>query len=157
MRKKLFKNKEKRKQFIMVFFAILVGGVFLLEIIAIPLMYKEPETNIETPEEIAEKFKTQWIFEENLTEQEKQFMIQKGFTIATYYYTSDGGFFELEELVKSLEGQVILEKMKSDETKLELDSIRDFVIITDFNHKTIFKGLCDTIYYPPPDCASFGD
>ncbi|RLJ01128.1 MAG: hypothetical protein DRP06_00060 [Candidatus Aenigmatarchaeota archaeon] len=157
MRKKLFRNREQRKKFIMVFFAVLVGGVFLLEIIAIPLMYKEPETNIKSPEELAEKFKTQWIFEENLTEQEKQFMIQKGVTIATYYYASESGFFELEDLVKSLEGQVILEKVKSDETKIELESIRDFVIITDFKEETLFKGICDTIYYPPPDCASFGD
>lgn len=157
MRKKLFKDKEKRKQFVMALFALLVGGAFLLEIIAIPLMYKEPETNLKTPEEIAEKFQKQWIFEENLTKQEKQFLIQKGITIATYYYTSKSDFFELEELVKSLEGQVILEKIKANETKLELNSIRDFIIITDFSHKTIFKGLCDTIYYPPPDCASFGD
>ncbi len=142
---------------IMAFFALLVGGGFLMEIIAIPLMYKEPETNMETPEEIAEKFQKQWIFEENLTEQEKQFMIQKGFTIATYYYTSEESFFELEELVKSLKGQVILEKVRSNETKLELNSVRDSIIITDFSHKTIFKGLCDTIYHPPPDCASFGD
>ena len=155
MKRKLFKNKEKRKQFFILSFAILVGAVFILEIIAFPLLYREPATETKTHKELEEKFAEQWIFEENLTEQERDFLVERGITIASYYYIDNSGFYELESLVNSMEGQLILEKIKSNETKVELNSIMNTLILENLTHDKLFKGLCETLYYPPADCISF--
>ncbi len=160
MKIKMFKNKEKRKQFFILFFAILVGSIFLLEIVAFPLMYREPQTEIKTPEELGEKFSKQWIFEESLTEVEKEFLTQRGITIASYYYTEDSSFYELESIVETInsqkpQGQLILEKIKSEEVKIELNSLLDFIVVENLTQEEIFKGLCKTLYYPPADCTSF--
>lgn len=155
MKKGFFKNKEKRKQFFILLFTILVGAVFILEMVAFPLMYREPQSKIKTPEELIEKFSKQWIFEENLTEQEKDFLVERGITIASYYYLDNSDFFELDSLVNSMEGQLILEKIKSNKTKVELNSLRDTIVLENLSHDNLFKGLCDTLSYPPADCTSF--
>lgn len=162
MRKKFFKNKEKRKQFFILFFSILVGAVFVFEIVAFPLMYREPQTKIKTKGELVEKFSNQFIFEGNLTEQEKNFLIQRRITIASYYYSTNDSFFELESIVNSInsqepKGQIILEKIKSNETKLELNSLRNSVVLENLSQESIFSALCETLNYPPPDCSSFGE
>lgn len=130
--------------------------IFILEIVTFPLMYREPKTETKTEKELIKKFSKQWIFDEKLTEQEEEFLIQRGLTIMSYYYL-DNSSFELESLVKSLNGQVILEKIKSNETKLELKSLRNSISLENLSEKRIFEGLCDTLSYPPPDCSSFAE
>ena len=152
--RKFFKNKEKRKQFFILFFTVLISMVFILEIVTFPLMYREPKTETKTEEELIKKFSKQWIFDEKLTEQEEEFLIQRGLTIMSYYYL-DNNSFELESIVKSLNGQVILEKIKSNETKLELKSLRNSISLENLSEIRIFEGLCETLNYPPPDCSSF--
>ena len=154
--RKFFKNKEKRKQFFILFFTVLISMVFILEIVTFPLMYREPKTETKTEKELIKKFSKQWIFDEKLTEQEEEFLIQRGLTIMSYYYL-DNNSFELESIVKSLNGQVILEKIKSNETKLELKSLRNSISLENLSEIRIFEGLCDTLYYPPPDCSSFSE
>ncbi len=159
---KIFKNKEKRKQFFILFFTILVGAVFILEIVALPLMYREPQSETQTPEELAQKFSKQWIFEEDFTEQEEESLIKKKITVVSYYYLDNSDFFELESLIKKInsqkpKGQVILEKIKSNERRVELNSLRDTIVLENLSHNSLFKGLCDTLYYPPVDCTSFGE
>ncbi len=159
---KIFKNKEKRKQFFILFFAILVGVVFILEIVALPLMYREPQSETETPEDLAQKFSKQWIFEENLTEQEKDFLVQRGVTIVSYYYLDNSDFFELESLIKKInsrkpKGQIILEKIKSKGRRVEINSLRDRIVLENLSHNSLIKGFCDTLYHPPADCTSFGE
>jgi len=154
--RKFFKNKEKRKQFFILFFTVLISMIFILEIVTFPLMYREPKTETKTEKELIKKFSKQWIFDEKLTEQEEEFLIQRGLTIMSYYYL-DNSSFELESLVKSLNGQVILEKIKSNETKLELKSLRNSISLENLSEKRIFEGLCDTLSYPPPDCSSFAE
>ena len=154
--RKFFKNKEKRKQFFILFFTVLISMIFILEIVTFPLMYREPKTETKTEKELIKKFSKQWIFDEKLTEQEEEFLIQRGLTIMSYYYL-DNNSFELESLVKSLNGQVILEKIKSNETKLELKSLRNSISLENLSEKRIFEGLCDTLSYPPPDCSSFAE
>jgi len=154
--RKFFKNKEKRKQFFILFFTVLISMIFILEIVTFPLMYREPKTETKTEKELIKKFSKQWIFDEKLTEQEEEFLIQRGLTIMSYYYL-DNNSFELESIVKSLNGQVILEKIKSNETKLELKSLRNSISLENLSEKRIFEGLCDTLSYPPPDCSSFSE
>jgi len=161
--RKFFKNKEKRKQFLIFSFTILIGAVFILEIIAFPLMYKEPSSKRKTPEELAKKFSNQFIFDENLTEQEKDFLLQRRITILSYYYSNNTeNAFEPESIVNTINfqnprGQLIMEKIKSNETRVELNSLRNTIVIKNLTYNNLFKGLCDTLYYPPPDCASFGE
>lgn len=160
MKKKLkvFKSSEKRRQVIMIIFTLLVGFTFLIGIVLVPLSYNNSESESQiTPEKLVEKFSNNWIFEEELTDIEKQFLIERRITIVSYYYTSSSSAFELESTINTLNGQAILEKIKSNQTMIELNSIQNYVMVKEINQDKIFEGLCQTLIYPPPDCAIFAE
>ncbi|MCK4429286.1 MAG: hypothetical protein KAU95_02835 [Candidatus Aenigmarchaeota archaeon] len=158
--KNFLKNPEKRKQFFILFFTIVVGLTFILGIVVTPLSYNSSQPEQETCEEVLTRFTQQWIFDEGLTEFEKDCLFQRGITIATYSYLDQSDSPELDFLVQTInlqkpEGQVILEKIKSEETGLEINSLKNSVEVENLTQESIFKGLCETMYYPPADCASF--
>jgi len=161
--RKFFKKKKKRKQFFILFFTVLISMIFILEIVAFPLMYREPKIETKTEKELIKKFSNQFIFDEKLTEQEKDFLLQRRITILSYYYSNNTkNAFEPESIVNSINsqnprGQLIMEKIKSNETRVELNSLRNTIVIKNLTYNNLFKGLCDTLYYPPPDCSSFGE
>ena len=135
-----------------IFLFLVFGSVFAFTF-GVAFLSSVPQEKIETEQEMMEKFLKKRIFDENLTEREKWFLISGGFTIATYHYTTSPEFFELENFVNMLDGQLIVERIKSKERKLELVSARNSVVIENLTKENLFNALCQVLYYPPPDCS----
>lgn len=153
MRIRFFKNKEKRRQFLMILFLFMIFGSVFAFTFGTAFMYRTPESRELTEREMIEKFSKHRIFDEPLTEGEEWFLVNRGITIATYYYIDSPEFFELEEFVNSLEGQLVVERIKGNETKLELISARASATVENFTKENILQSLCDVLYQPPPECA----
>ncbi|MBN2094539.1 MAG: hypothetical protein JW727_00675 [Candidatus Aenigmarchaeota archaeon] len=147
------KNRKELVRKTAIAFALMVGLLFVLEIIAIPLSYRDSGSESTAQEDFSQKFASKWIFE-NLTEEEKGYLIQNQKTVATYYYTTSPDFFELESLVSQFQGQVILQRQKSDRHEVELVSRRETVFVDNLTQEKIFAGLCQVLILPPPDCSS---
>jgi len=135
-----------------IFLFLVFGSVFAFTF-GVAFLSSVPQEKIETEQEMMEKFLKKRIFDENLTQREKWFLISRGFTIATYHYTTSPEFFELENFVNMLDGQLIVERIKSKERKLELVSARNSVVIENLTKENLFNALCRVLYYPPPDCS----
>ncbi|OYT42694.1 MAG: hypothetical protein B6U88_02955, partial [Candidatus Aenigmarchaeota archaeon ex4484_56] len=69
--------KKETKRKILITFSIIIGVIFLLEIITMPLLYSNKE---EQEKQDIEKFVNQWVFNSSLSEQEKKFLISRGVT-----------------------------------------------------------------------------
>jgi len=153
MKIKVLKNKEKRRQFLMILFLFMVfSSVIAFTFGNAFLSAQQPEQ--ETIQDMVNKFLKQKIFNEPLNDKEKWFLINRGITIATFYYVNSSDFQELEEFVNLLDGQLIVEKIKSNETKLELVGVRDSITLENLTKEKLFNALCKVLYYPPPDCSS---
>jgi hypothetical protein len=154
MRIRIFKSREKRKQFLMWLFLLMILASVFAFTIGTAFLSASNQPKIETEKDMIEKFSNQRIFDDNLTDKEKWFLINRGITIGTYYYNNSPDFFELEDFVNRLKGQLILERINANETKLELISGRDSVVLENLSKENILNSLCDVLYYPPPDCSS---
>jgi len=152
MKIKFLKSRERRRQFLMYIFLIFTFGAVFAFTFGTAFLSSAPQS--ESEQDIINKFSKKRIFDGNLTDKEKWYLINRGFTIATYYYTDNPEFFELEEFVDILEGQLIVERIKAKETKIELVSARNSVIIENLSRENLFNALCNVLYYPPPDCSS---
>jgi hypothetical protein len=154
MKIRIFKSKEKKRQFLMTIFLFMIFGSVFAFTFGTAFLSATSQPKVETEQDMINKFSKKRIFDENLTDKEKWFLISRGITIATYYYNTTPEFFELEEFVDILEGQLILERIKANETKLELVSARNSEILENLSKENLFNALCDVLYYPPPDCSS---
>ncbi len=154
MRLKLFKNKEQRKKFLMSIFVLMMFGSVFAFLFGYPFMsaMNNPEETV-TEQDMLKKFSNQGIFEGELSTREKNFLIQKGITIGTYYYTGSSDSFELEQLVQRLGRQLVIEKVKGNETKIEFISNRDSVMVKNMSDENVLNALCEVLYQPPPECA----
>jgi hypothetical protein len=151
---KFLKGKKDLSRIIVLIFVFSVIILFLAEIIFIPLSSSR-DTGVASvnTDDFAKKFNQTWIFE-NLTAEEKSYLIGSGMTVATYNYTDSPQFFELETIVNEFSGQVILERAKSDKREIIFQSMRDTSTVENLTKENIFLALCGVLEYPPPDCAS---
>ncbi|MGC9310265.1 MAG: hypothetical protein ACP5E4_00920 [Candidatus Aenigmatarchaeota archaeon] len=147
-------GREERRKKLFVYFALSVGLLFLIEIVTLPMMYQDVSTEGQNTVNNVQKFEKTWIFG-NLTDDEKAYLIDKGRTVATYSYTTAPGFFELEQLVGELEGQMVLSRVSSGKNEVEFASLRDTVTVKNLTFENMFVSACEVLYYPPPDCSSF--
>jgi hypothetical protein len=151
---KFLKGKKDWSRIVVLIFVFSVIILFLAEIIFIPLSSKrDVGTNAASTDDFAKKFNQTHIFE-NLTQEEKSYLIGNGMTVATYNYTDSPQFFELENMVNEFSGQVILERAKSDKREIVFQSMRDTSTVENMTKENIFLALCDVLEYPPPDCAA---
>jgi hypothetical protein len=150
---RFFKTRQDMMRIVILIFVFGVIILFLAEIIFIPLSQSNPGDATNTPVDYSKKFNTTWVFD-NLTPDEKNYIISQGSTLAVYNYTDSPSFFELENIVTQFKGQIILERSKSDKRELTLQSMRDTRNIENMTTENIFAGLCDVLEYPPPDCTS---
>lgn len=151
---KFWKKKDYRKK-ILVWFAVAVGLLFAIELIALPLSYRDVSDDGQNMVNYGKKFEESWIFE-NLSEEEQYYVLSSGMTLATYHYANSPNNFDLEQIVTELEGQVILNRVSGDDVSLEFESVRGSSTPQNMTLESIFASLCDVLYYPPPDCTSFG-
>jgi hypothetical protein len=156
---RFFKNRQDMTRAIVLIFVFGVIILFLAEIVLIPLaeFNGQDVSRINSgsggQEDYAKKFNATWVFD-NLTQDEKNYILSQGNTLAVYNYTDAPGFFELEGIVNQFGGQVILERSKSEKREIMLQSMRDTTTIENITTQNIFAGLCDVLEYPPPDCTS---
>ena len=143
--------KKETKRKILITFSIIIGVIFLLEIITMPLLYSNKE---EQEKQDIEKFVNQWVFNSSLSEQEKKFLISRGVTIVSYYYTNKNNLINIEHIVDSLKGQLILELIKSDKDEIHFESARNTIVIKNITTEKFIEGMCKTLNYPPIDCSS---
>jgi hypothetical protein len=142
------------KRIIVLVFVFSVILLFLAEIVFIPLSSsRDTGTTISGTDDFAKKFNQTWIFE-NLTQEERSYLIANGRTLATYNYTDSPQFFELETIVNEFSGQVVLEREKSDKREIIFQSRRDTSRVENLTNENIILALCGVLEYPPPDCSS---
>jgi len=150
---RFFKNGRDLTRAIVLVFVFGVIILFLAEIVFIPLSQSNTGDIANNPADYSKKFNSTWIFD-NLTQDEKNYILSEGMTLAIYNYTDSPGFFELEGIINQFSGQIILERSKSDKREIMLQSTRDDIILENLTTQNIFAGLCDVLAYPPPDCTS---
>jgi len=150
----IFKNKEQIRKFSMVLFMLMMFGSTFAFLFGYPFMSAmNSPTKIVTEQDMIKKFSNQSIFEGKLSNQEKSFLTERGFTIGTYYYTDSSKPLEIEQLVQRLGRQLIIEKVKGNKTKIEFVSNRGSEIVENLTEKNILIALCEVLYQPPPECA----
>jgi len=145
-------GKKDLQRKIIVIFALSVGIIFAIEIVALPLSYRDDTRADSEKIDFSKKFEKTWIFDSNLTDEEKSYLMTNYKTIATYRYTDSPDFIELENLVNQFEGQIVIERVKSDKMELELRSMRESIVVENLTIKSLFEGFCAVMYLPPPDC-----
>jgi hypothetical protein len=151
---KFFNGKKDFTRVVVLIFVFGVIILFLAEIVFIPLSSsRDTSPTSANPVEFAKKFEKSWIFD-NLTDQEKSYLMGNSRTIATYNYTDSPQFFEFETIVNEFGGQIVLERAKSDKRVLALQSMRGEETVENLTNQNIFAALCMVLEKPPPDCSS---
>jgi len=152
MAKQGFFGKDRAKN-MAIAFSILVGLLFLIEIVAIPLSYQNPGQGGTNPEDYSTKFQNVWIYD-NITQDEKNYLIANSRTVAVYNYTDNPNFFEIEKTVNELSGQLVLERQKSDQVSMYFQSSRGSETVENLTTQNIFSSLCLVLTAPRVDCVS---
>jgi hypothetical protein len=152
--KGFFKNKEELRRKMIVGGSLFVGFIFLFGIVATALFYQMPSDEANSPKDYEALFSSAWVHGE-LLDEEKAYLINTGRTIVTYHYTGSPGNLELEGIISDMKGQAILERIPSEKKYLRLESFRGETVVNNLAIESIYIGLCDVLYYPPPDCAVF--